>query len=665
MRRTRWVCGLSAVVATALLLVAPAASATIGALAQSGCLGAGGVFVEECDAGRTLLGAGDVVLSPDGEHAYVAARGDSGVPATGGIAIFDRDPDTGELVQKPGTQGCVTHDGSGGCGVGGTLISYVGVMTMSPDGRNLYVTTGSSENSAIVILDRDLDSGALTPTAGPAACVSSDGSGGLCATARSIEPAGRIAITPDGTSMYVTSFGLVTGALAVFDREPATGALTQKPGTAGCVSSDGSGGECATGSPLVSAISVATSPDSKSVYVVSYFNGVATFDRDTATGALSQRAGPAGCITDSGTTGSYSVPGTCADGRQMVLSQQLDVSPDGKSAYIAAGGALVVLDRDPATGTLAQKPGTAGCLTRDGADGECASWHGVRGAVQAAVSPDGLNVYTAIVDNLGNSDGIGVHDRDPATGGLAQKAGTAGCITTDGSAGSCAAGIGLVSLNGLRISPDGLNVYGAAGAGSSGNDGAVTTFDRSLVEVPEPVPPGPPPPPPPPPPPVPPPPGPPPPPPPVPPAPPPSPPPARPQPQCAVRGNVIAGTPAADVLAGTAGIDVLLGLAGDDTLRGLAGRDCLYGESGADRLTGGPGDDLLSGGTGADALIDGDGLDVFTGGRGNDRIDARDTRAAGRRRADTVRCGAGRDLARVDRRDRVARDCELILRRSR
>jgi hypothetical protein len=40
--------------------------------------------------------------------------------------------------------------------------------------------------------------------------------------------------------------------------------------------------------------------------------------------------------------------------------------------------------------------------------------------------------------------------------------------------------------------------------------------------------------------------------------------------------------------------------------------------------------------------------------------DAVNTRGGGR---DRVRCGPGRDTALVDRRDRVARDCERLLRR--
>ena len=56
-------------------------------------------------------------------------------------------------------------------------------------------------------------------------------------------------------------------------------------------------------------------------------------------------------------------------------------------------------------------------------------------------------------------------------------------------------------------------------------------------------------------------------------------------------------------------------------------------------------------------LIGGGARDEISGGPGDDRISARD----GMR--DIVRCGPGRDRVTADRRDQVARDCELVTRR--
>lgn len=76
----------------------------------------------------------------------------------------------------------------------------------------------------------------------------------------------------------------------------------------------------------------------------------------------------------------------------------------------------------------------------------------------------------------------------------------------------------------------------------------------------------------------------------------------------------------------------------NDELQGGGGRgaDDLRGESGNDRLVGGFDADRLS------------------GGPGNDRI----TSVDGER--DTVDCGSGRDVAIVDRRDRVRSNCERV-----
>ena len=79
--------------------------------------------------------------------------------------------------------------------------------------------------------------------------------------------------------------------------------------------------------------------------------------------------------------------------------------------------------------------------------------------------------------------------------------------------------------------------------------------------------------------------------------------------------------------------DRLLGTYGDDVINGLAGGDRIDGREGNDRLTGGPGKDQI------------------LGGPGDDRINAKDGAA------DVVTCGAGKDRAVVDRKDRVS-GCE-------
>lgn len=67
----------------------------------------------------------------------------------------------------------------------------------------------------------------------------------------------------------------------------ATGGLTQKPGTADCISDDGSGGACTDGVALNIPDSVVVSPDGKNAYAASFgSDAVAVLDRDATTGKL-------------------------------------------------------------------------------------------------------------------------------------------------------------------------------------------------------------------------------------------------------------------------------------------------------------------------------------------------------------------------------------------
>jgi Ca2+-binding RTX toxin-like protein len=119
--------------------------------------------------------------------------------------------------------------------------------------------------------------------------------------------------------------------------------------------------------------------------------------------------------------------------------------------------------------------------------------------------------------------------------------------------------------------------------------------------------------------------------------------------------NALQGTNDPDTLTGARGGDIIFGYGAADRLRGASGHDCLLGGRGADTLRGDAGDDRLTGGSGADVLVGGPGSNAYDAGSGNDRVDAAN------RRIELVRCGAGKDRARVDRRDRVS-GCERVTR---
>jgi hypothetical protein len=122
--------------------------------------------------------------------------------------------------------------------------------------------------------------------------------------------------------------------------------------------------------------------------------------------------------------------------------------------------------------------------------------------------------------------------------------------------------------------------------------------------------------------------------------------------------RALVGTDAPDTLAGGDAGDVVFGRGGGDAIRGRGGHDCLIGGTGGDALRGEGGHDRLTGGRGADTLIGGAGLNAYDAGPGDDSVNAVNGRA------ELVRCGPGRDRARVDRRDRVS-GCERLTGRGR
>jgi DNA-binding beta-propeller fold protein YncE len=223
------------------------------------------------------------------------------------------------LVQLPGTAGCVSDTGTAGACADGVSIDYPVGVVVSPDGRNVYVASFSDD--AVLVFDRNVSTGVLTQKAGTAGCASETGTGGVCADARALDGPQSVAVSPDGRSVYVASSG--SGAVAVFDRDVSTGALNQK-GAGGCVSETGTGGACTDGLALSFAVSVAVSPDGRSVYVGAISSdAVAVFDRDVSTGALTQKAGTAGCVSETGTGG------LCADGVALDFPEFVTVTPDG------------------------------------------------------------------------------------------------------------------------------------------------------------------------------------------------------------------------------------------------------------------------------------------------------------------------------------------------
>lgn len=197
-----------------------------------------------------LLFASGVAISSNGAHVYVAGHDDDAV------AVFSRNPTTGALTFVE-----VKKDGSGG--VDG--LNGAGSVKVSPEGAHVYVT--SDVDNAVAVFSRNSTTGALTFVE-----VKKDGSGGV----DGLLFASEVTVSPDGAHVYVAS--TADSAVAVFRRDPTTGKLTFLE-----VKQDGVGGV----DGLSFAKGVTISPNGAHVYVTGNLDdAVAVFNRNPATGTL-------------------------------------------------------------------------------------------------------------------------------------------------------------------------------------------------------------------------------------------------------------------------------------------------------------------------------------------------------------------------------------------
>jgi DNA-binding beta-propeller fold protein YncE len=288
--------------------------------------------------------------------------------------------------------------------------------------------------------------------------------------------------------MYVAATG--EGAIVVLARDRATGELRSLAHQDACIHSvqvDGEGesgvpADCRAGIAIAAPTAVAVSPDGKHVYATAFgSNAASVFARDASTGRLRQLPGVAGCVSEDGTAGLYGQPGNCTDGRNLVGTFGVTVSPDGKNVYVATGfdirhndfdpfasSGVATFARDAATGRLRQLPGKSGCLSQSGSQGQCADGRALEGAQSLTVSPDGRNVYVAGAAN----DAIAIFARD-ALGRLRQLAGRAGCVSENGDQG-CRQAPGLDGVSAIAVPKDGKHVYAPSYFSS-----AVAMFSRT------------------------------------------------------------------------------------------------------------------------------------------------------------------------------------------
>ena len=194
--------------------------------------------------------AKSVKVSRDGHHVYAIGYGESA------IAVFSRNASSGALkfvqVVKSGV-----NNASG--------LTAANSLEISPDGANVYVVAVAS--AALTVFARDPASGALSFVE-----MHKQGVNGV----DGLNYAYCVAVSSDGLNVYAV--GTNSNAVAVFKRNPVTGGLTfLEVQTEGIHGVDG----------LAATKSLTVSPDSQYVYVAGRDdNAIAVFRRNPGTGAL-------------------------------------------------------------------------------------------------------------------------------------------------------------------------------------------------------------------------------------------------------------------------------------------------------------------------------------------------------------------------------------------
>jgi len=454
----------AAVLATLIVLLIPSgatAAKSPGSLTQlkgaKGCLVDSAQRSGTCGVARALkqpgpfMGSRAIQISPDGKHVYVASS------KSDAIAIFKRDKRRGTLQQAPGNKGCVAAKRSFGCAQAVGL-DGPNSIAISPDGKNVYATARNS--SSVATFSRNRTSGALTQLPAADGCTA-----GVpippCGTGRAMTGADVVTVSPDGKNVYVGAF--FGNAVATFNRDASTGTLTQPADATGCLTAVAET-NCTTGLALNSVEGMAVGNDGANVYVASATsNAVLNLVRDTTTGALTQASDGSGCIVDA------ALPG-CTTGREISGANAVTVSPRGDDVYVTSliSSSVTQFSSSGTPGLLSQSTIKSGCVEWLGASG-CTPGRSLRAPEGIAVSPDGTNVYAAAY----SSGGIAVLERGPKTGGVVQKFGTDGCITTQSIA-KCSTGRAMSGVSSIAISRDGRFVYSTAAKSN-----AVNVFRRT------------------------------------------------------------------------------------------------------------------------------------------------------------------------------------------
>ncbi len=331
---------------------------------------------------------------------------------------------------QPGSlafRGCISQFAGGCAALPGGSLVGSAAIAVSPDGSSVYATSYGGDT---VNAFRRAGGAGLRFQG----CVANGGAG-ACAAAPGdpLRGPGGIAVSPSGADVYVVS-GL-TQSLTRLSRAP-DGGLS----LAACVAGTSAAGCSSLPQGLLAgAAGVALGPGGTDVYVASTDSGtVAHFGR-AADGGLELRA----CFSGGGVPGCRSLPGNALGG-----ASALAVSATGRDLYVASySSAAVVRFRRGPTGRLAYR----GCISDGGANGCRRLPHGsLSGASGIALSPSGREVYVAA--QVGTVTRLRVvKPRNLVFASCISDRASKGCARTRPSA--------LSQATGVAVSPNGRDLY--------------------------------------------------------------------------------------------------------------------------------------------------------------------------------------------------------------
>jgi DNA-binding beta-propeller fold protein YncE len=497
--------------ASASARIAPASA--LGSLHQlsgkNGCYTANGSSNGVSGACWKIRGgdsASTIVIAAGGRSAYLDAYGNDNsahpARAVAVLSVFSRDPRTGVLRQLPGKAGCFSTDGDDQNGPNQcTKARDLGSgdatsIAISSNGRSLYVasqyeTASKIAVGGVAIFSRNTATGTLRQLPGKLGCVSAKGDSSdgphTCTVGREVDDISNVHITPDQKYLYASNYdGQPHSGIAVFRRNPVTGALAQLAGKDGCVTDDGTTGQsgskavCRAMPNLGNPWDVAT-PGNRFVYIPNRIDNLVQAFRRDAKGGLVPLKGNGACVSDSGS--SPLGTDTCVQGRGLFDVERAVLSANTKFIYTSGftnPSPIAVLNRNLRTGLLSERSGSSACISTTGETGDsiltCRPGRVLGGGYAGVLSPDGRTLYYT-EDGSGSPSytGLVIFRVSPATGAFSQLSGKDGCVTFNGASqagtGTCERARAVQGLYQVAVSPDGRFVYVA-----SSDDSGVAAF---------------------------------------------------------------------------------------------------------------------------------------------------------------------------------------------